>query len=164
MHSCSPSSCTAAFLSRCRHDSHLPTPGHLYLDLTARSWSKMLRGWQARLPWSGLVISQIPKRLSPTFVAPLLCSSLRNVGNADLFLLLALQQAYSEGLVDSHYPPCGCSVGPLHTGWPYSGCGSYPCSAIRWDSLSTAAHSLVLFSMPTSTQAPFPRPRHAQTR
>jgi hypothetical protein len=123
LHSCSPSSCTAAFLSRCRRVSHLPTPGHLYLDLTARSWSRTLRGWQARLPWSGLVISQIPKRLSPTFVAPLLCSSRRNVVNADLCFLLALQQACSEGLVDSHYLSCGCSVVPLHTGSPYSGCG-----------------------------------------
>jgi hypothetical protein len=123
LHSCSPSSCTAAFLSCCRHVSHLSTPGHLYLDLTARSWSRTPRGWQARLPWSGLVISQVPKQLSPAFVAPLLYSSLRNVVNADLFFLLALQQACSEGLVDSHYPSCGCSVVPLHTGSPYSGYG-----------------------------------------
>ncbi len=45
--------------------SLLPTPGHLYLDLTARSWSRMLRGWQAHLPGWGKVISQVPKRLSP---------------------------------------------------------------------------------------------------
>jgi hypothetical protein len=123
LHSCSPSSCTAAFLSRCRGVSHLPTPGLLYLDLTARSWSRTLRGWQAHHPWSGLVISQVPKRLFPAFVAPLLYSSLRNVVNADLFILLALQQACSEGLMDSHYPSCGCSVVPLHTGLPYSGYG-----------------------------------------
>ncbi len=43
--------------------------------------------------------------------------------NADLFFLLALQQACSEGFVDSHYPSCGCSVMPLYTGSPYSGCG-----------------------------------------
>ena len=123
MHSCSPSSCTAAFLSRCRCVSRLPTPGHLYLDLTARSWSRMLWGRQARLPWLGPVISRAPKGHPPTCVAPLLYSSLTNVVNADLFFLLALQQACSEGLVDSHYPSCGCSVVPLHTGSPYSGYG-----------------------------------------
>ncbi len=123
MHSCSPSPCTAAFLSRCKRVSLLPTPGHLYLDLTARSWSRTLRGWQAHLPWSGPVISRAPKRLPPACVAPLLYSSLRNVVSADLFFLLALQQACSEGIVNLHYPSCCCSVVPLHTGSPYSGCG-----------------------------------------
>jgi hypothetical protein len=61
------------------------------------------------------------KRLSPAFVAPLLYSSLRNVVNADLFFLLALQQACSEGIVNLHHPSYGCSVVPLHTGSPYSG-------------------------------------------
>jgi hypothetical protein len=46
--------------------SLLPTPGHLYLGLTARSWSRTLRGWQVHLPWLGLVISQVPNRLPPT--------------------------------------------------------------------------------------------------
>jgi hypothetical protein len=123
LHSCSPSPRTAAFLSRCRRVSCLPTPGHLYLDLTACSWSSTLRGWQASLPWSGLVINQAPKRLTPAFVAPLLYSSLRNVVNADLFFLFALQQACSEGTVNLHCPSCGCSVEPVHTGSPCSGCG-----------------------------------------
>ncbi len=67
LHSCFPSPCTAASLSRWLSHSY---PWTLYLDLTARSWSRTLRGWQARLPWSGLVISQAPKRLTPAF-----CSS-----------------------------------------------------------------------------------------
>ncbi len=41
--------------------------------------------------------------------------------NADLFFLLALQQACSEGVVRRHYPSCGCSVVPLHTGSPFPG-------------------------------------------
>jgi hypothetical protein len=45
--------------------SLLPTPGHLYLDLTARSWSRTLRGWQVCLPWLGPVISQIPSGFPP---------------------------------------------------------------------------------------------------
>ncbi len=121
--------CTAALhlsvLPRSYHAAGvalLPTPGHLYLAFTTRSWSRMLLGWQARLPWSGLVISQVPKWLPP-LVAPLLFSSLRNVVNTDLFYLLALQQACREGIVYLHYPSCGCNVVPLHTGSPYIGCG-----------------------------------------
>jgi hypothetical protein len=43
--------------------------------------------------------------------------------NADLFFLLALQQACEEGIAHLRYPSRGCSVVPLHTGSPYSGCG-----------------------------------------
>jgi hypothetical protein len=57
------------------------------------------------------------KWLPLAFVAPLLYSSLRNVVNADLFFLLALQQACSEGIMNLHYLSCGCSVVTL----PYSG-------------------------------------------
>ena len=39
LHSCSPSPCTAAFLSRCSRVSLLPTPGHLNSDLAACSYS-----------------------------------------------------------------------------------------------------------------------------
>jgi hypothetical protein len=45
--------------------SLLPTPGHLYLSLTASSWPRIPRGWQARLPRWVPVISRISKRLSP---------------------------------------------------------------------------------------------------
>jgi hypothetical protein len=65
LHSCSPSPCTAEFLSRCRRVSPSCPWGHFYLDLTASSWSIILRGWQTRLPWSGLVISQVPKPFHP---------------------------------------------------------------------------------------------------
>ncbi len=40
-------------------------PGHLYLDFTVRSWSRTLRGWQARLPWSSPVISWISSGFPP---------------------------------------------------------------------------------------------------
>jgi hypothetical protein len=43
--------------------------------------------------------------------------------NADLFFLLALQQACSEGVVRRHYLSCGSSVVPLHTGLPFPGYG-----------------------------------------
>jgi hypothetical protein len=72
LHSCSPVSislycCVPITLQVCLSTSY---PWTLYLDLTTRSWSRMLRGWQTRLPWSGLVISQVPKQLPPAF-----CSS-----------------------------------------------------------------------------------------
>jgi hypothetical protein len=66
LHSCSPSPWTAVFLSRCRRVSpSYPWTLVLTVDLTARSWSRTLWGRQARLPWSGLVISQVPKRFPP---------------------------------------------------------------------------------------------------
>ncbi len=73
----------------------------------------MLWGRQARLPWSGPVISWVPKRLPP-LVALLLCSSLRNVVNADLFYLLALQHALREGALQQD-PSWGLTVLCLFT-------------------------------------------------
>ncbi len=74
------------------------------------------RAVKSSLRGTGLVISQVPKRLFPAFVAPLLCSSLRNVGNADLFFLLALQQACQEGIAHLQYPS-GCAVWCLFRLW-----------------------------------------------
>ncbi len=81
-------------------------------------WTLELRSRRTQLAWnapglaspSSLVESGDQsdlKGLTPAFVAPLLYSSLRNVVNADLFFLLALQQACSEGIVNLHYPSCG---------------------------------------------------------
>ncbi len=65
---CTPSPCTAALLSRGRRVSPA-SPLHLYLSLTASSWPRTLLSWQAHHPWSGPVISRVPKRL------PSACSS-----------------------------------------------------------------------------------------
>jgi hypothetical protein len=68
--------------------------------------------------------------------------------NADLFFLLALQQACSEGIVRWHYPSCG-AVWCLYTlvrlsqavGWPSRWVRrSDPCPAERWDPPGTAAN------------------------
>ena len=66
--------------------------------------------------------------------------------NADLFYLLALQQACHEGIVHSHYPS-GCAVWCLFTlvrpiqavGWADGCTGPNPCPAKRWDSPGTPA-------------------------
>jgi hypothetical protein len=97
-------------------------------------WTLIIRPRRTQLAWNapGLASPSSLVRAGdqpgtqaafPRFVAPLLYSSLRNVVNADLFFLLALQQACEEGIAYLHYPSCGCSVVPLHTGSPYSGCG-----------------------------------------
>ncbi len=111
-------SCSSPLLQRPYHAaglSRLPTPDTLYLSLTASSWPRTLWSWQAHLPWSGPVISQIPSGFPP-LVAPLLYSSLRNDVNADLFYLLALQQACREGVrTKAHGPSCGFAAWCLFT-------------------------------------------------
>jgi hypothetical protein len=74
-------------------------------SLTASSWLEHSRaGKPSPCYLFGSGDQSDPKRLSP-LASPLLCSSLRNVVNADLFYLLALQQACSEGVVLSTICP-----------------------------------------------------------
>jgi hypothetical protein len=106
----------------------------------------MLRGWQARLPCSGPVISRIPKRLSPAcsstpMLLPQECCECRYFRSA--CAPADLQKKNSELALSSLLS----SVMPLHTSSPSSGCGmaqqrvlgSYPCPAERSDLRGTAA-------------------------